>query len=256
MSPERVVIGDAELWHGDCREVLPLVDSVDAVITDPPYGIVEQIKVNNRPSGTRTMSWEWDGEAAHEAVAAGLALAIGRLVKPGSFFCFCGLDTIHLPRDLLRRRGMSVRPWAWVKTCPPPPAPGNRWPSAFEFGVFGFDSGAFFGDADPARSNVMLADSLRNGNGERAGHPTQKPIAVMQHLVAALCPPGGCILDPFMGSASTGVAALRMGKRFIGIEIDRQYFDIACERIAHAQAQGQLLPPEPVSRQVQQEGWW
>ena len=74
----------------------------------------------------------------------------------------------------------------------------------------------------------------------------------MRWLVALTTRPGETVLDPFMGSGTTGVAAVEQGRRFIGIERERRYFDIACERIARAQAQGQLLPPEPAAVAVQQ----
>ena len=74
----------------------------------------------------------------------------------------------------------------------------------------------------------------------------------MRWLVALTTRPGETVLEPFMGSGTTGVAAVEQGRRFIGIERERRYFDIACERIARAQAQGQLLPPEPAAVAVQQ----
>jgi site-specific DNA-methyltransferase (adenine-specific)/modification methylase len=82
-------------------------------------------------------------------------------------------------------------------------------------------------------------------------HPTQKPVPLMAFCIEN-CPKAETILDPFMGSGTTGVAAVQMGRQFIGIERERKYFDIACERIARAQAQGQLLPPEPVAAPEQQ----
>ena len=82
-------------------------------------------------------------------------------------------------------------------------------------------------------------------------HPTQKPIQLMQWCLGFL-PDAQTILDPFMGSGTTGVAAVQQGRQFVGIELHREYFDIACERIARAQAQGQLLPPEPVAAPEQQ----
>jgi DNA modification methylase len=85
-------------------------------------------------------------------------------------------------------------------------------------------------------------------------HPTQKPVRVMEWCLGFI-PHATTILDPFMGSGTTGVAAVRLERRFIGIEIEPKYFDIACERISRAQAQGTLLPPERASAPVQ-EGLW
>ena len=81
-------------------------------------------------------------------------------------------------------------------------------------------------------------------------HPTQKPLALMARLMLKLR--AALILDPFMGSGSTGVCAVQLGRQFIGIERERKYFDIACERIARAQAQGTLLPPEELRQPVQE----
>ena len=98
---------------------------------------------------------------------------------------------------------------------------------------------------------MLTHDPLARGDYREKDHPTQKPTAVMQWAIAA-APAGATVLDPFMGSGSTGVACALMGRAFTGIERERKYFDIACERIARAQAQGQLLPPEPVAAPEQQ----
>lgn len=77
----------------------------------------------------------------------------------------------------------------------------------------------------------MTADSLRAGNSEKVGHPTQKPERVMLHLVSSLAPEGSTVLDPFMGSGTTGIACIRTGRKFIGIEKNPTHFKTACERI-------------------------
>ena len=89
---------------------------------------------------------------------------------------------------------------------------------------------------------------IRQGNEDRE-HPTQKPLGVMKWVIE-FCPKANTILDPFMGSGTTGVAAIQMGCKFIGIEREPKYFDIACKRIEQAVAQGQLFEPEP-TKEVQ-----
>lgn len=239
-APEKVVIGDAEMWCGDCREVLPTAQA-SVLLTDPPYGIVERFGVQNRPFGKRTCQFEWDGAEVRECVADALRLAVASLDRPANAFAFCGYDTAEIPRDVFRAAGMSAKPFAWVKEFPPPAAPGNRWTSAFELACHGYDPGAYFADARPVRPNAVRGDSLRAGNGERAGHPTQKPLWLMDRLVRALAAPGALVLDPFMGSGTTGVACANLGRRFVGIEIERRYFDVACRRIEDAQRQGRLI---------------
>jgi DNA modification methylase len=218
------------IYCGDCREILPHLPKVDLVLTDPPYGIVEDLGTQDRPFGVRTLQWAWDGEGSHEVIREGLAKALQ--LKPENAFAFCGFDTAEIARDLFRAAGMSVRPWVWVKECPPPPAPGNRWSSGFEIACFGYQPRSFFGDMNPKRRNVMTADSLRNGNSERIGHPTQKPLEVMKFLVSSLCPLAGLLVDPFMGSGTTLVAAKQLGRKAIGIEIEERYCEIAVQRLA------------------------
>ena len=234
-------IGNATLYLGDCRDILPTLPKVDAVITDPPYGIVAKFGEQKRLDGSRKLQWDWDGEDTHETIRNAIRLSLQVLNRPGNAFAFAGFDTFEFAREIFRDAGMTPKPWAWVKKCPPPPMPGNRWPSAFEVACLGYDAGAYFGDHNTARRNVMVADSLRAGNSERAGHPTQKPLEVMTHLVTALCKPGGTALDQFMGSGTTGVACMNLGRSFIGIEREPKYFDIACRRIEDAQRQGRMF---------------
>ncbi|MDO9393436.1 MAG: DNA methyltransferase [Methylotenera sp.] len=117
-------------------------------------------------------------------------------------------------------------------------------------------------DAVPSMANAELAwtdfnkntkhivCSIAQTNKERVKHPTQKPVKVMVFSLE-YAPNSETVCDPFMGSGTTGVACAQMGKIFTGIERERKYFDIACERIERAQAQGQLLPHEPVAKAEQ-----
>lgn len=229
---EKVVIGNAELWHGDCREVLPLLGQVDAVITDPPYGILNLAGEGSTPavrksprqmgSGTlknrilNTSAVEWDVAPDADVFAALRANSRLQVFWGGNYFA------------LPPARGVLV----WDKEQP--------WEN--------------FSQVEIAWTNLnrpaaIFRESATRGTPDKV-HPTQKPISLMRWCVAMVDAP--TVLDPYMGSGTTGVACAEMGRLFIGIERERKYFDIACERIARAQAQGQLLPPEPVAAPEQQ----
>lgn len=209
---EKVTIGNAELWHGDCREVLPLLTVHDLLLTDPPYGIADL-----GGKWGKKAEWHWDKEpAANEEQF----LAVGRLqiVWGGNYF--------RLPPS---------RGWlAWRKP--------DRVPSAADFEL------AWTNMNMNAR---MIEQTIAATNAERVGHPTQKPLRVMAWSLS-FAPDAATVCDPYMGSGTTGVACVMLGKAFTGIERERKYFDIACDRISRAQAQGQLLPPEQKPAAVQE----
>jgi len=230
---EKVVIGNAELWHGDCREVLPLLPRVDATITDPPYGV----DLGSDPSHVigNTPYASFDDTPANIAAVVVPAIALARtistrvVVTPGTRCAWLypqpdELGAVYFPAG----SGFS----RWGFTCSQP---------------------ILFYGKDPYMPRNKKPNSVRcTENSEKNGHPCPKPIGLMKWLVDRASLAGETVLDPFMGSGTTGVAAVQMGRQFIGIERERKYFDIACERIARAQAQGQLLPPEPVAAPEQQ----
>ena len=225
--------GGITLYCGDCREILPGLEpgSVATLLTDPPYGIENKFGIQKQKTGTRRLEFAWDHSGVTDEVIEAVHLAMPRVAKPGSAFVFCGGDQFGRVLDTLKRGGFVSKPAAWVKACPPPPLPGNWWPSGFELACYGYQSGAYFGDKNPSRCNVFVYDSYRHGQPGKLGHPNQKPLQLIKILVNALCKPGGVVLDPFSGSGTTLRAAKDLGRRAIGIEISEEYCEMTVNRL-------------------------
>lgn len=206
-----VVIGNAELWLGDCAEILPTLGKVDAVVTDPPYGIGADTHAGNASNGwTQWGDSDWDKARPHpECFSLMLENSKQQIIWGGNYFT-----------DLLP----PTMQWlVWDK--------GQR-----DFSLADCEF-AWSSQQRAARIfNYARAKALLDGKE----HPTQKPIALMKWCIEML-PKPETILDPFMGSGTTGVAAVQMGRRFIGIEREEKYFEIACKRIEDAQRQGDLF---------------
>lgn len=208
------VIGNARLALGDCREILPTIGKVDAVVTDPPYGIGAAAASFR---GSEKNGWrdygdsQWD-KVRPDAETLRLVIAAGKhsVVWGGNYFT-----------DILPLGGK----WLIWDKCQSDFSLADAELAWCSFG------GAI------RRINYSRALAMQDGKE----HPTQKAIAVMKWCVGQL--PKGCqtILDPFMGSGTTGVAAVQMGRSFIGIEREPKYFDIARKRIEDAQRQGDMF---------------
>lgn len=225
---EKVVIGNATLYHGDCREVLPMLPRVDLMLTDPPYGIGidgQKESVNRNPKHNRKAHdfMGWDNETPERLVFEMLRYkSEGQIVWGGNYF------TDKLPHP--------TKGWLfWDK--------GQRGLTMSD-GELAWTSYEF-----PMRAYTLNRVALQEDGGTE--HPTQKPLRLMTWCLG-LVPDARTVCDPFMGSGTSGVACAQMGREFYGIERERKYFDIACERIARAQAQGQMFAPESAALPTQQ----
>lgn len=225
-----VQIGNATLYLGDCMEILPTLDKVDAVITDPPYGIGESSKkVESRQrgavGGSKALADQRDYGVFDWDIAPPNPEVIDLIRTKGECQAFFGGNYFYLPPTscwlvwdkLNGNNDFADCELAWT-----------NWPKAVR------------------RLQWRWNGMIRQGNEERY-HPTQKPLEVMKWVID-LCPKADTILDPFMGSGTTGVAAIQLGRKFIGIEREPKYFDIACKRIEQAVSQGQLFEPEPIKQ--------
>ena len=234
-KPRKEVIGNATLYLGDCIEILPTLGKVDAVITDPPYGDkathdkhLSSITLKNGEPARQALGFDgisqsecvdfakkWTSTAerwvvftcewkyAHALDAEGLLIRLGIWRKPDGAPQFTG-----------DRPGTG---WEAVAICHRPGK--KRWNGGGKHGFWTWPKGQ-----------------------NDSGHPTGKPIGLLSDLVSDFTDAGETILDPFMGSGTTGVACMNLGRRFIGIEIEPKYFEIACERIAQAQKQIRMFP--------------
>lgn len=218
----KVEIGNATLYLGDCMDILPTLPKVDAVITDPPYGINKDGQVRTKGGHGGRKAYEflgWDGERPPKAIFDLMLEASDcHVIWGGNYFA------------------------DWLP-------PTMRW--------LVWDKGQRINQSDGELAWTSMQKALRICTMNRvelltdgAQHPTQKPIKLMAWSIEQAGNPE-TILDPFMGSGTTGVAAIQLGRKFIGIEREPKYFDIACKRIEQAVAQGQLFEPEqPKQEQV------
>lgn len=213
------------LYCGDCREILPTIGEVDALVTDPPYGINWKPRVNHQ-------NQEWVDVIDFDI----RSFLVGRynLIWGGQYFA----------RELPTSEGWLT----WVKR-----------PTNMDFST---DDRTYastelaWRDWGKSRFICHVWDGgMRAGAAEKRTfcHPSQKPIEVMEWCVRQLPIDAITIFDPFMGSGTTGCAAVKLGRKFIGIEINQTYFDIACKRISDALSRPDLFieqPAKPVQERL------
>jgi DNA modification methylase len=221
-------IGGQILVQGDCLEVMPLLGKVDAVVTDPPYGIKQDKGFSgaggfSKPVARREYKGGWDGDRPSvDTIHAIIDMADVHIVWGGQFFA-----------DILAAKGR----WLFWDKCMTMPT---------------------YGDGELAWTSLdgnSVKQFTYNGNGMQAKekgrvHPTQKPVALMQWCIGFL-PDAETILDPFMGSGTTLVACQNLDRIGIGIELDPDYFNIACKRVDEATRQPRLFS-EPAPKPVQE----
>lgn len=221
---ECVQIGDATLYHGDCLEILPTLPKVDAVVTDPPYGIGYDPSVHKLYDGKENGRERIIGDDVEPDLSPVFSIPAASKVVWGAENFYRQLP--HRGRWICwHKRSGVTRP--------------NSMPSGdFELAWMDKKTG-FYKFVNVIHGGAINADSTA-GNNQKREHPTQKPVRLMEFCIEQ-CGNPLTVLDPFMGSGTTGVACANLGRKFIGIEIERKYFDIACERIAAAYAQGRLF---------------
>lgn len=234
-------IGRAKLYLGDCLEVMPTLGPVDHVIGDPPYEArIHSAKAHEanlrKDGGPNLLPIDFDCIDPIRDDVVRLAASMSQ----GWFIVFCTPEGVGRWADAINLSPMKYkRACVWVKPDSTPQFNGQCPAMGAENFICAWaGSGHSRWNAGGKRG---VYTHLVN-NPEREGtHPTEKPRRLMAEILADFTNPGQTILDPFMGSGTTGVAAVQMGRNFIGIEREERYFEVACRRIEDAQGQGQLF---------------
>lgn len=214
------IIGDCTLYLGDCLEVMPTLDKVDAVVTDPPYGINAGTGIGKitKEGSDFTHKKQWDSEIPCDKIfETMLKISDKQIIWGGNYFnlpptpCYLIWDKVQPEKFTL-----AMAEVAWTNIKKP--------------------------------MKIFRLKSMSINGGAAKHHPTQKPLSLMKWCVGYV-PDCETILDPFMGSGTTGVACAKLGRKFIGIELDEDYFNIACERIEKAYQQPDLFIEAPKKMQ-------
>lgn len=250
MNPLAVIAGHAQ-WcvvQGDSRKILPRFPdkSMQHVITDPPYrrALYEGFRTNSYiRSSTMTKTGKRVPSTNYMALASQKIGALEDVLHQVAPEClrlssrwlvvFHDAESGHLWREQLGET--YVRSGVWVKTNPVPQISGDRPGQGFEAITIGHATGRMRWNGG-GKAAVWRHTAVQGNRIERRGnpHPCPKPVSLMLDLVEQFTDPGDLVLDPFAGSGSTGVACVKLGRRFIGIELDRQFASVARRRIRDA----------------------
>jgi site-specific DNA-methyltransferase (adenine-specific)/modification methylase len=233
MSPRKEVLAEGvELWLGDMLEILPTLGEFDACVTDPPYGI-DAVATGRVHGGAASAKWRnarpveygaqsWDNCISQDGIDLAVSKSANAVVFGGNYYSL-GPSSCWLVWDKETNGNLADCELAWTNL-----------PKAVR------------------RLRYLWNGFARANNEPRGDHPTQKPLGVMVWCLDQLPPDVGTILDPFMGSGTTGVAAVKRGKQFTGIEREPKYFDIACRRISEALKAPDLFIPSPAPKAKQE----
>lgn len=235
------------LYHGDCRDILPMLDAVDHVITDPPYS--EHVHSKQwighalTAAGGPRMSTAHSGLGFEHLTASLRQQILESLQVRRWLLAFSDLEGITGWQSDVASVGLEyVRTCIWDKVDSAPQFTGDRPANSAEAIVVAHPSGRKRWNGG-GRRNIF-----RHGvNGERGPkpHPSQKPLSLMLELVSLFTDPGDLVLDPFMGSGTTGVACKQLGRRFIGIELEEKWCAVAKRRIQNTEYKPPLFDWEP-----------
>ena len=212
---EKVEIGDAVLYHGDCMEILPTLGKVDALVTDPPFNAGKDFE------NDRLCESEWTEfccSFAHAVHADNILIEVGK-------------------NDCVMRQEMDKRhKYRWAICL--------NYTNSMRQGAVGFSNTGlvyWYGGGKCHKRFMDRIDAPLEETKSYFSHPSPKTTAHYTRLVKMFSKHGATICDPFMGSGTTGIACASLGRKFIGIEIEKQYFDVACERINAAYSQTRLF---------------
>jgi len=238
---------DVTVWLGDCLEVLPRLEGVDHVISDPPYED-ETHAANERLSEARGMrndggkefrAFGFEGiNATRSAVSSAVVSA-----SHGWAILFCLAEGVRAWRDDLKSSGAKYDTCLfWVKPDASPRFNGQGAARGAECAVTAWCGTGYRSWNGGGKRGVFTYCVNTNRQGE---HPTEKPLPLMAELVTLYTNVGQLICDPFMGSGTTGVASINLGRRFVGIERDVKWFDLSCRRLNDALRRPRLPFDEP-----------
>jgi hypothetical protein len=233
---------------GSCLDMLSTLPdaSIDHVITDPPYS--DHVHAKSRAGARAVPLASGTGKVGKAALSRAVALGFDSLSTPLRHACaahfarlvrrwvaaFSDLESAHLWKNDLETFGLGyVRTPVWIKEGCTPQFSGDRPAVGAEVYTLCHPKGRKRWNGGGRRGVHTIPIELdRGGAGNVARvHTTQKPIALMLEMIALYTDPGDVVLDPFAGSATTGAACMRLGRRFIGAELDPTYYAVACERL-------------------------
>ena len=216
-------MSDIKLYNDDCMNILPsLADGgITLTLTDIPYD-----EVNRKSGGLRNLD-----KSHADIITFPLDKFIDEIVRvtSGSIYIFCGSVQVSHIRNRLIEHGLSVRHCIWEKSNPSPMNGQHMWLSSIENCVYAKKKGAYFDIRERCKSAVWKCPTEKY-----KGHPTPKPIELMERLIQASSQSGDTVFDPCMGSGAVGIAAKRTRRNFIGVELDKNYYSITQDRIDKA----------------------
>jgi len=225
------------LINGDCLDVIKALEEqgvkVDAIITDIPFNISSKnnFKTMKDRKGRNGIDFgEWD-KGFDEKI---LAKLIPLIKEGGSFVTFLAFEQYSILKEILENEGMILKDrFIWKKTNPMPRNRDRRYISNCELGVWFVKPKEkwIFNRQDEKYQQMVFEYPSESGGGFKRYHPTQKNLKMIKELIKIHSNEGDIILDPFMGSGTTGVACKNLDRKFIGIELDKKYYDISVKRM-------------------------
>lgn len=251
----KVEIGNATVYLGDSLDIMPTLEPVDLLCTDAPYRVTtggdgQRARMDKGSERQISQFGGWMAEYKNDGDVVTcdidwsdwLPVAYSCLNNDRQAYFMSNGRQLFEAHAAAEYAGFSFHTLlAWDKRSALP----NRWyQNVTEFTLF-MRKGKAFTINDPASKNIFSLFQR-----DESKHPTEKPVELMAHYISNSTQRGQVVLDPFMGSGTTGVAALRLGRKFIGIELERKWFDVACERLSKATDQTHLFDDTPAPLQA------